>query len=555
MMHGPRLEKNTSAVSTDPRPEIYDFIVVGSGSSGGVVASRLSESGKYSVLCVEAGKSGANFLWSRAPAGTAMMIDDPRVNWRYRAEPHSSVADRQIYVPRGKLLGGSSALNATIYNRGQRIDYDTWAQMGCTGWSYEDVLPFFRKLEATTLGEDAFRGRDGPIRVTESENFSPFFDLFMASAQAYGLSRNKDYSGAKQEGFALAQQTTYQGLRESTATAYLAPARRRRNLTISAGTEVTSLVLDGKKCIGIRVEKNGKKSTIFATREVVLSCGAVNTPKLLELSGIGNPEVLTEHGVSVIHPLPGVGEHMRDHFAAQLKWRFNQAGISVAKRGRGWRLVVETLRYAVLRRGFIAHGLGTMRVFVRSRPEIEDADIMMGAAPYLIEMKTGESRAMSPIEGFLMNVHVQRTESIGNVHIRSADPHAPPAISFRFLETPGDRSATIAGVRIAREIVAREPLADVIEAELSPGPYVRSDEEILAYVRENGTITHHIAGTCSMGNHPLAVVDPRLRVHGLQNLRIADASVMPTITSGNTSVPCMMIGEKCADMIIADTAS
>jgi choline dehydrogenase len=534
--------------------DTYDFIVIGSGSAGGVIASRLSESGQYKVLCLEAGEKGAKYIWSRPPAGVVYMIDNPAVNWRYYSEPNESHGNRPIYVPRGKLLGGSSAINAIVYNRGQKLDYDTWAQLGCAGWSFKDVLPFLKKLESTNIGTDEYRGRTGPIKVTESQKLSSFYDLFIKSAVAAGIPHNPDYSGASQEGVAMAQQTGYRGMRQSTATQYLQPARNRRNLTILTGADATSLILNGKQCVGVRFRRNGSMHEAHVTREVVVSCGTANSPKLLELSGIGNPEILSKHGIEVVQELKGVGENLRDHFAAVVKWRFNTPGISLAKRGRGWRLGLEVLRYLLFRKGFIAQGHGSMRVFARSCQSLNEPDIMMIISPYIVELKAGKGRRMSSTEGFFMYTHGQRPESTGSVHIRSSDPFAPPAINFRFLETESDKQVAVLAVRRAREVVQTPPIGNAIAEEIEPGLHIETDEEILEFIRKTGQTTQHMAGTCKMGHDPMSVVDERLRVHGVKGLRVADASIMPTMISGNTSVPCMMIGEKCAAMMLSDAA-
>lgn len=536
--------------------EIYDYAVIGAGSAGGVIAGRLSESGKYKVLCLEAGEKGPDYIWSKPPAGSVYMIDNPTVNWRYHSEPHESYANRRLYVARGKLLGGTSAINGMIYSRGLPLDYDTWAQLGCKGWSFQDMLPYFKKIESTELGSDEYRGRSGPVQVTEATKVSPFYDLFIRAAQAAGLPFNSDYSGQSLEGVAMAQQTIARGFRQSTATQYLKPASKRKNLTILTGAEATSLVLDGKRCRGVRFRHGGEIREVKVLREVIVSCGTPNSPKLLELSGIGNPEVLSRHGIKTVHELRGVGENLRDHFAATLRWRFNRPGISLAPKGRGWRLALEVLRYGLFRKGFIAQGMGTMRVNMRSKPDEKQPDIMMSVAPFIMEVKPGgQGRQMSTIDGFFMFAHMDRPESQGSVHIRSNDPFAPPAINFRFLDTATDRETSIAVVRRAREIVAAPPLGESVAEEIVPGRHVQTDEEILEYLRTTGSAVSHLLGTCKMGTDPMAVVDARLRVHGIKGLRVADASIMPTVISGGTSVPCMAVGEKCADMVLEDAAS
>jgi choline dehydrogenase len=531
--------------------DVYDFIVVGSGSAGGVVAARLSEGGKYTVLCLEAGTKGANYIWTRPPVGGGMMIESPRVNWCQFAQPSPDLGGRRVYVARGKILGGSSAINGLIFNRGQRLDYDAWERMGCTGWSYQDVLPYFRKLESTDIGTDEYRGRHGPMKVTTASKTSPFYDLFIQSAQAAGLPLNPDYSGATQYGVAMAQINVWKGLRQSTATQYLEPARKRPNLAIVQEAHVTSLILEGKRCLGVRYRRNGAMKEVHARREVILSAGTIGTPQLLELSGIGNPDILAKHGIPVVHALPGVGENLRDHFGPSVQWKFNRKGISLCDRGRGLGLAREVLSYVFTRKGFISQGLATLRVFCRSHDGIEQSDIALLVNPFLIEVRN-RKRLMSPVNGFFAFAQVQRPESAGSSHIQSADPFADPAINYSFLATEKDRRTAVMAVRRAREIVAAPPLADVVEEELQPGAKVQSDEDILEFIRRTGNTTYHPVGTCKMGRDPLAVVEPSLRVHGIGGLRIADCSVMPMIISGNTSIPAMMIGEKCADIVLAD---
>ncbi|AJE46809.1 GMC family oxidoreductase [Celeribacter indicus] len=534
----------------------YDYIVVGSGSAGGVIAARLSESGRHSVLCLEAGTETERYIWSRSPLGSAFMLQNPKVNWNDYSEPNPSHGNRPIHVAHGKILGGSSAMNGTLVNRGQKRDYDQWAQMGCTGWSYEEVLPFFRKIETTDIGADRDRGRSGPITVTRYERMTPFFDLFIGAAEAVGLPYNDDYMGDTQEGVAMTQISVHRGRRNSTATEYLAPARKRPNLTILGGAEAMSLILEGRRCVGLRYRRRGRIEEVRAGREVIVSAGTINSPKLLELSGIGNPAILDRHGIETVLALPGVGENLREHYGPQMKWELNRTGISFANRGHGWRFLRELLRYATHGGGFIGQGIGGIRVCARSHEGIEEGDIQMVVNPFLVEVTGGRNgvggkRRMSRVEAFFVTPQVQRPESAGSIHVMSADPFAPPAIDYRFLETETDRRVAIEGLRLARRIAAAEPLAGVIAREMAPGPAVQSDEELEAFIRTTGTTSYHPAGTCKMGQDESAVVDPELRVRGIAGLRVADASVMPVIVSGNTSIPTMMIGEKAAAMILA----
>jgi choline dehydrogenase len=490
------------------------------------------------------------------------MIHDPKVNWNDFSEPAEELGSRPIHVPHGKILGGSSAINATIVNRGQANDYNQWAQMGCRGWSFDDVLPYFKKLEATDVGIDERRGRSGKIRITTSTKLSPFYDLFIQSAEKVGLPFNPDYLGESQFGVAMAQLAATRGKRQSTATAYLAPARGRKNLSILGGAHATRLLFDGRTCTGVEFIRGGTAQRAHVAREVIVSCGTINSPKLLEMSGIGDAAILSALGIDCIQALPGVGENLRDHFGPTMKWTFNKSGISICDQGRGWKLARELFRYILLGQGFIAQGLGTMRVFARSHDGVEDADIQMMANPYLVDVGGGSGisgthgkRSMSRMDGFYLSTQVQRPESTGHIHIRSKDSSVPPVIRYRFLDTEHDRRVAVAGVRVARGIVAQQPIAAFIDKELLPGADVRSDDEIIDFIRATGSTTYHPVGTCKMGQDDRAVVDDRLRVHGIAQLRVADASIMPTIVSGNTSIPCMMIGEKAADMILADSGA
>jgi choline dehydrogenase len=538
--------------------DVFDYIVVGSGSSGGVICARLSESGQYNVLCLEAGTENEKYIWSRAPLGGAFMIHNEKVNWNDFSEPSPSLENRRIHVPHGKILGGSSAINATIANRGQRGDYDRWAQLGCRGWAYSEVVQFFQKLESAEIGSDEERGRDGPVRISVATRTSPFFDLFIAAAGALGFAYNPDYMSGVQAGVTMAQLSSRRGRRNSVATQYVAPARGRKNLTILSGAHATELILEGKKCVGVQYRHKGVVREARA-REVIISCGSINSPKLLELSGIGDPEILSNFGIKTVHELPGVGRNLQDHFGPLVQWTFNREGLSLYDQGRGWKLAREILRYVLSGKGFIAQGIGIGKIYARSNPGIEDSDLLLIANPFLIEVGgetqisgSGGNRSMSRINGFYIMLQLLRPESTGSVHIKSADPDVPPAIRYQFLETENDRRVLIEAFKLARRVTATSPLRDAIEKEIAPGAQLQSDEDILGYARRTAVTSFHPAGTCKMGTDSMAVVNERLKVHGIAGLRIADASIMPRIISGATNVPCIMIGEKAANMILAD---
>jgi choline dehydrogenase len=352
----------------------YDYVVVGAGSSGAVVANRLSASGAYRVLCLEAGTKGSDYLWSRIPAGVAKLIDNPAVNWCYRAEPDDGSGQRRIEVPRGKMLGGSSSINGMVFVRGQRQDYDHWAQLGCRGWSYQDVLPLFKKMESYEGGSDEFRGRDGILKVTDSPKISPFFDLLIQSAEKIGIKYNPDYNGADQEGIAMSQATIAKGRRMSTAYCYLDPARGRPNLTIQSGAMAETLILQGKRCVGVRYSLNGAPREARVTREVIVSGGSINSPKLLELSGIGQPALLRRLGIEVMHELPGVGENLRDHYSPRMKYAITERNVTFNDAGTGWRLALSAMQYALLRKSFLAITTVPIRMYFRTREGLYSPD-------------------------------------------------------------------------------------------------------------------------------------------------------------------------------------
>ena len=503
----------------------FDYIVVGAGSAGAVVASRLSESGAHRVLLLEAGTQGSNFFWSRVPVGVAKMIDDPAVNWCYRSEPDEGSGGRQIEVPRGKMLGGSSSINGMVYIRGQAQDYDHWAQLGNRGWGYQDVLPVFKRMESFDGGSDKYRGRDGVLRVTHTP-------------------RNK---------VPLLERTIAKGRRQSTAYCYLDPARSRPNLTIDQGAMAESLILEGKRCVGVRYSVGGVKREARASREVIVSGGSINSPKLLELSGIGQAERLSALDIVPVHDLRGVGENLRDHYSPRVKFEIREKNLTFNDNARGWRLAREAIKYALFREGFLASTSVPIRMYFRTRVGADTPDATISIAPFLYEM-VGHERRVSKKKGITMNVNVLRSESTGSIHIKSSNPAEPPAIHFNFLSTEHDRTGVLAAIRKGRELMATSPMKEVTGEEIAPGAHLQKDDELLEWVRKNAETTYHPIGTCKMGADPMAVVDSELRVHGIAGLRVADASIMPTLTSGNTNAPTIMIGEKCAEMTLAAAA-
>ncbi len=534
--------------------DAYDYAVVGAGSAGAVVASRLSESGAYRVLLLEAGTRGSNHFWSIVPVGTSKMIDDPAVNWCYKSEPDEGSGGRQIDVPRGKMMGGSSSINGMVYMRGQAQDYDHWAQLGNRGWSYQDVLPIFRKMERYEGGAEQFRGRNGLLRVTDTPRHKvPLLEKIIEAAAKIGLPFNTDLNGETQEGIGMSQVTIARGRRQSTAVCYLDPARTRPNLIIEQGAMAETLILEGKKCVGVRYAVAGVRREARAVREVIVCGGSINSPKLLELSGIGQAELLRARGITPVHELRGVGENLRDHYSPRIKFAITGKNLTFNDNARGWRLAREAVKYALFGSGFLASTAVPIRMYFRTREGLETPDATISILPFLYEM-VGRQRRVARRQGITMNANVLRSESIGSIHIKSSDPAEPPAIRFNFLSAEHDRAGILAVIRKGRELMATSPLKEITGEEIAPGAGLQSDAELLDWVRNNAETTYHPVGTCKMGSDPMAVVDRELRVHGIENLRVADASIMPTLTSGNTNAPSIMIGEKCAAMVLAAAA-
>ncbi len=535
----------------------YDFIVVGAGSAGAVVANRLSADPRNSVLLLEAGP--ADHPWTRIPVGSARMITNPAFNWLYSSEPGASTNGRRIPVPRGRMLGGSSALNGMAFVRGQAQDFDTWAQMGNAGWGYDSVLPFFKRMENYQGGgDDRFRGRDGPLRVTNPDPNDPFCAAVIKAAGEVGIEHNPDYNGLRQDGIAMSQATIASGRRMSTARCYLDPVRKRPNLRIETGALAECLLFDGTRCTGVRYSVGGpgrgERREARAAREVIVSGGSINSPQLLELSGIGQPERLQALGIGVRHALLGVGENLRDHYAPRTRWAIAAKGITYNDTARGLGIVRQALRYAFSRRGLLGSVGAPLRAFVRSRDGLAAPDLLLGWVPMLTEPGPKGPR-IARQSGVTCYAHPMRPESKGHIHVVSADPHKPPAIDFNFLSSPVDAALTVRAIHIARAIMTAPAMTPLQVSEIAPGTDRDTDDEILDWVKAAAETTYHPVGTCKMGSDAMAVVDAQLRVHGIDGLRVADASIMPTLTSGNTNAPSIMIGEKAADMVLKSAAA
>ena len=530
--------------------QTFDYIVVGAGSAGSVLANRLSANPKYRVLVLEAGRE--SHPWSRIPVGFAKLIDNPAANWLYASEPEPSTGNRRIPIPRGKLLGGSSSINGMVFVRGQSQDYDQWAQLGNRGWSYREVLPIFRDMESYQGdGDDEYRGRGGPLKVTENNETGPLYDALIKAAGEVGIKYTKDYNGASQDGIGMTQTTIRNGRRMSTAFCYLDPARGRPNLTIQANALTECLLMDGKRCVGVRYTINGQKHEARAGREVIVSGGSINSPQLLELSGIGQPEVLQGLGIEVRHALKGVGENLRDHYSPRMKWTVpRELGLTYNDKGRGLGLVWQALKYGLTQRGLLGLPASPIRAYVRTRVGLDAPDAAISWIPFLAsaDFKLAKNSGITAIANIL------RSESTGSIHVSSKAPNRPPAIRFNFLSAQLDRDVTLEVMRITRRIMTAPSMQGIATDEITPGVNIESDDELLDWVKQNAETTYHPVGTCKMGSDPMAVVDDQLRVHGIAGLRVADASIMPTLTSGNTNAPSIMIGEKASRMVLAAAA-
>jgi choline dehydrogenase len=527
--------------------ENYDYIIVGAGSAGAALAARLTEDPRTTVLLLEAGR--ASHILSRLPISFGLLIHNAAANWLYESDPEPGTANRAIPVPRGKLLGGSSAINGLVWVRGQPLDYDTWAQMGARGWSWQDVAPVFDRIEDFETRGAQGRGNGGPQHVSIVPDEHPHYDAHYKAAVEAGYRVNPDYNSEDQEGVGKTQASIRRGRRMSVSHCYLEPAMRRKNLRVVTEAAARRVLLDGRRCVGIVYEHRGGRVEARADREVILSAGAIATPQLLELSGIGRPEILKAHDIEVMHALPAVGENFRDHINARIVWRVEDPRVSYNYKAQGIRAAGQALRYLATGGGFFSLPSAPLVAFLKTRPEVATPDVQMHLIPYSI--KDPKRRKLQDFPSMTVACYQLRPESLGSVHIRSADPDAHPAIRFNFLGDSIDQRTMADGFRMMRKIVEAPAMDRIRGEEYSPGKGVDSDEQVLTWIRNNSQTAYHPIGTCRMGQGPNTVVDEKLRVHGLKNLRIADASIFPTMPSGNTNAPAIMVGEKAADLIRA----
>ncbi|MFC3173713.1 GMC family oxidoreductase [Novosphingobium bradum] len=541
-----------------------DYVIVGAGSAGCVLANRLSEDGKFRVLLIEAGdddrltnlRQVISNVMVTVPIGYAKTIKDAAVNWKYQTEPDPGIDGRVLTWSKGKVFGGSSSINGMLYVRGQHADYDGWRDLGCTGWGWADVFPYFLRSEDQERGASQYHATGGPLTVSDPTMAHPVSAMVVEACQAAGLPR-RDYNGAQQEGVDWFQLNIRKGRRCSAAVAYLHPALKRPNVEVISRATVTRVVIEGRRATGVEFLRDGQRITVKANAEVILAAGSIGSPQILQLSGVGPGALLADLGIAVAADLPGVGENLQDHYVVAQNFRLKPGVPSVNALTRGPRLLAQGLKYLLTRKGLFAMSSAHVAAFVRSRPDVARPDIQFHILPATSRrsMEDNLKVELDREPGLTMAPCQLRPESRGQVRIRSIDPAAHPAIRPNYLSAEEDQRVAIAGLRWGRRIAEQAPLRDVIAHEMMPGESLQTDDDLLAHARRAGNTIYHPVGTCAMGSDAGAVVDSELRVRGIDGLRVVDASVMPRLVSGNTNAPTIMIAEKAADLIRGRKAS
>ena len=533
----------------------FDYIVVGAGTAGCVVAARLSESGAHCVALIEAGGEDKSF-WIDTPIGFGRLWDDPKFNWRYESEPEAELSGGKSYLPRGKVLGGTGTINAMIYVRGQREDFNNWRRWGNTGWGYDEVLPYFKKSEDNERGASDHHAVGGPMRVSDMAHYE-LTDAFVAAGIEAGYPRNDDFNGPSQDGFGYNQATIRNGRRGSTSIDFLRPARRRGNLKVFTHALATRILFEKGQASGVEYRRDGTLQSISARREVIVTSGSFNSPQLLQVSGVGPAELLKQHGIPVVADLAGVGANLQDHFQLSVSYRCSRPVTVNDYVNNPLRRIAMGAQYLLFRKGLMATNATMVGGCIRTDPALPapDAKLQLRLWGRSITGRSRERMGLHPFSSFLVSVMLLHPDNRGTVRIQSADSSVQPEIRFNYFESERDRKASLVSLRAIRKIMAMPAIAPYVAEEMSPGPKCENDAELLDFCRRNGTTNHHSVGTCKMGIDDQAVVDARLRVRGVGRLRVVDASIMPAIVGGNPNATIVMIAEKGAAMMLEDAAT